>query len=78
MCILYNFAAVEWGTDFLWSKDHWQAHALRQGKEHVRYRINTYRVLITRGREGLILYFPPEPVFDETYELMRWVGFVTI
>ncbi len=28
--------------------------------------MNSYRVLLTRSREGLIVFIPPKPEFDKT------------
>ncbi|WP_425429913.1 DNA/RNA helicase domain-containing protein [Deinococcus hopiensis] len=30
-------------------------------------RLNSYRVLLSRGRDGLILYVPQRPTLDVTY-----------
>ena len=34
------------------------------------YRINTYRVLLTRGRDGLIIYVPKDDNLEGVYE--KW------
>jgi hypothetical protein len=37
-------------------------------------RQNAYRVLLTRGREGLLLFVPPAAVLDETAEFLAAAG----
>ena len=60
---------VCWGEDFLWDGENWKLRPARakyrqvQPDELLR---NAYRVLLTRGRDGLILFVPGEPEFDAT------------
>lgn len=35
---------------------------------------NNYRVLLTRGRYGMILFIPENKIFDETYEYFKSMG----
>lgn len=77
-----DFAIVAWGGDLLidpetgaWS----DAGARRfQDRKSVRdplqLRKNAYRVLLTRGREGMVLYVPGEPAFDATYAYLAAMG----
>ena len=39
------------------------------------YRINTYRVLLTRGRDGMIIFVPSLTEFQKTYDLLKAVGY---
>lgn len=65
-----------WGGDMIWSKDGWQLRALRQGSpskwssiksmEKVIYRKNAYRVLLTRARQGMVIYVPTGSRDDST------------
>lgn len=41
-------------------------------------RRNTYRVLLTRGRQGSVIFVPPRPEFDATYEKLVSVGCETL
>jgi hypothetical protein len=36
--------------------------------------MNSYRVLLTRGRDGFIIFIPSEPQMQSTYELLRSAG----
>ena len=60
---------VCWGEDYLWSNDAWQLTPIRRRYPQDDPMIlleNAYRVLLTRGRDGLVLFVPPEPRFDAT------------
>ena len=37
-------------------------------------RKNVYRVLLTRGRDGTVVFVPPEARMDATYERLLAVG----
>ena len=37
-------------------------------------RRNTYRVLLTRGRQGSVIFVPPDELFDATYEKLLAAG----
>jgi DUF2075 family protein len=52
---------VCWGNDLQWRDSAWGTRT-RQKQVHnpLRLRLNSYRVLLTRGRDGLILFIPPE------------------
>ena len=38
-------------------------------------RVNAYRVLLTRGRDVCVVFIPPIPTLDETFEYLRAAGF---
>ena len=38
------------------------------------YRINSYRVLLTRGRDGFIAFIPDETRFNDTYNALLRAG----
>ncbi len=64
-----DMAIVAWGNDFLWDGKSWEMRKMRtripQLDPH-QLRLNSYRVLLTRSREGMILFIPPLPEFDQT------------
>jgi len=71
---------VCWGDDFYWESGAWM---LRPGgrphrltRDPFRIRTNAYRVLLTRGREGLVLFIPsvPSREMDATFEALRAAG----
>jgi DUF2075 family protein len=75
-------ALVAWGSDFVratgtdglttWSI----AEARKYKKDAVpvrnpeQLRLNSYRVLLTRGREATVLFVPPAPLWDATWEYL--------
>ena len=72
-----DFVAMEWGLDLLW-EDGWHPYCTIKNKEHETYRINAYRVLLTRGRDGLFIYVPKEKIFDDTFNALKKAGFVEV
>jgi hypothetical protein len=60
---------VVWGEDLLWSGSAWD-YAPKPRRSHVdapkRLLENVYRVLLTRGRDGLIIVVPDGSQFDAT------------
>ena len=66
-----------WGGDFIWDESHgWRMRALRhareskwgaiKNKEKQVYRRNAYRVLLTRARQGMIIFVPKGSSTDPT------------
>jgi hypothetical protein len=41
-------------------------------------RLNSYRVLLTRGREASVIFVPPVEEMDETAEYLRGSGVVAL
>jgi hypothetical protein len=85
-----DWTCVAWDADFRFLKNDWDYYQFR-GKEWQKildqdnklYLKNTYRVLLTRARQGLIIFIPngdetdptrkPE-FYDETYEYLKSIG----
>lgn len=71
-------ALVAWGSDLLWAEGAWSiAHSrATRGilKDPMALRKNVYRVLLTRGRDGTVIFIPPDTRFDNTYARLREVG----
>jgi DUF2075 family protein len=69
-----DFPVVCWGDDLLWDVDKWLVDINRRRtlKDPARVTINAYRVLMTRGRDGVCLYLPrsDDPPFDVTANLV--------
>lgn len=79
-----------WGDDFRKQEEGWSFHAFKGTKwlierQDVRKQFikNKYRVLLTRGREGLIIFIPegsetdhtrPPKNYDSTYEYLKRTG----
>lgn len=68
---------VCWGNDVRWTGTEW---AIR--KVQARYpladsdqlRRNAYRVLLTRGRDGVVIFVPPDPAMDHTEHALLAAG----
>jgi hypothetical protein len=77
-------ALLAWGTDFLWEAGEWSSARARRYqrpgrvKDAHQLRMNAYRVLLTRGRDGTIVFAPPMPELDATSEYLRASGFGSI
>ena len=70
-----------WGTDFVWNDGKWsteRAKGFKRGakvKDPFQLRKNSYRVLLTRGRDGTVVFVPPDPFLDGTYNRLIDCGF---
>jgi len=85
-----DWACVNWDGDFRYSADGWGYHDFRGRRwERVRseqrqaYLRNAYRVLLTRSRQGMVLFVPPgdsaDPTrlpkfYDPTFEYLCQLG----
>ena len=67
---------VAWGDDFIRKDGSWKLTAKSGAQVHDPYRLrqNCYRVLLTRGREGMCIFVPPEPTLQETYRFLVACG----
>lgn len=72
---------LAWGTDFMrengcWTNRRAQGYQRRaQVKNPFQLRLNSYRVLLTRGRDGTVVFIPPLPELKETIEYLMNSGF---
>ncbi len=65
-----------WSGDFIWSGGRWLARDMRHGQqskwglirksEQQKFRQNAYRVLLTRARQGMVIYVPAGDAADPT------------
>lgn len=72
-----DYAVVCWGDDLSWSERRWaqQGGKKRLGvKDYQRLRLNAYRVLLTRGRDGMCIYVPRSPDLDGVEDALRAAG----
>jgi DUF2075 family protein/ferredoxin-NADP reductase len=66
-----------WGDDMVWIENEWdlrpkrRQYPIEEPKELLR---NAYRVLLTRGRDGLIIWVPPDQALDETADVLTLAG----
>lgn len=66
-----SLAMVKWGQDLLWRNDQWQiSHNNFLCREHDEFTLATYRVLLSRGRVGLVIYCDDL----ETHDFLRSCG----
>ena len=67
---------VGWGDDLLWQEG-WvmtRPGSQKNVRDPLRLRLNSYRVLLTRGRDGLVIFVPPESKMDRTFTALRSAG----
>ena len=67
---------IGWGSDMLWKANGWSKFKSNEpdDSEANTYRLNSYRVLLTRGRDGFIVFIPDEAKFDSTFETLVKAG----
>ena len=64
-----DMALVAWGNDYLWDGSNWNLGKSRSKfpqKDPHQLRKNSYRVLLTRSRDGVVIFLPPLKEFDKT------------
>jgi DUF2075 family protein len=89
-----DWIGVTWDADLRRRDDGWQYYEFRGTRwnsvknggllgNRQRYLLNAYRVLLTRARQGMVIFVPPgdraDPTrtpefYDETYEYLAGVG----
>jgi hypothetical protein len=70
-----DYVGLTWGGDLIWSGNPpvWMPRRMKaptwqviRRLDRARYRLNSYRVLLTRAREGLCIYVPKGSIDDPT------------
>jgi hypothetical protein len=68
-----DWSCVTWDADLRFDGDKWSFHSFRgdrwtkvHKKDRARYMINAYRVLLTRARQGMVVFVPPGDTKDKT------------
>jgi hypothetical protein len=85
-----DWTCVAWDGDFRFTGSGWSCHHFRgdrwcsiRNAENQRYLCNAYRVLLTRARQGMVIYVPPgdskDPTrspefYDSTYRYLTELG----
>jgi hypothetical protein len=85
---------VTWDADLRYDRTHWTYHDFRgkrwqvvRADERKMYLKNAYRVLLTRARQGMVIFVPPgndddatrpPAYYDATFEFLRDVGLVPL
>ena len=71
-------ALLAWGSDLLWDGDDWSIEFAGKNrpplKDPLTVRKNVYRVLLTRGRDGTLVFVPPDARMHGTVERLKGVG----
>ena len=68
---------VCWGNDLWWQDDSWRTRRpspLEKARDPHRLRLNAYRVLLSRGRDGFVIFMPPEQALMDTYYILLDAG----
>jgi hypothetical protein len=73
-------ALLAWGTDFRWTDAGW-SNELARGyrtpvpiRDPLQLRLNAYRVLLTRGRDGTVIFVPGLRQLDATHQRLIDAG----
>ncbi len=85
-----DWVCMAWDADFRFAEDKWENWSFRGNKwqrikklERQAYQKNAYRVLLTRARQGMVLFVPegadddhtrPKKYYDSTYRYLRALG----
>ena len=70
-----DFPIVCWGEDLLWKNQNWISKKTRSSaKDPHSLRVNSYRVLLSRGRDGIVIFLPSESELDTTFDVLKNSG----
>ncbi|RKX24761.1 MAG: hypothetical protein DRP45_07505 [Candidatus Zixiibacteriota bacterium] len=85
-----DWTCVAWDGDLRFNEGGWEYHCFRgtrwqtiRSPENCKYLKNAYRVLLTRARQGMIIFVPngnsddhtrQQEFYDHTYEYLRGLG----
>ena len=71
---------VCWGGDLIWDGTEWisQAQPRSKARDPHNLRVNSYRVLLTRGRDGFVIFMPDVPAANKTASALVEAGVYTL
>lgn len=72
-----DFPIVAWADDYMWNGKQWKTKPSRSRykiEDPFKLRKNVYRVLLTRGRDGVVVFVPPIEKLDPTYHILLASG----
>ncbi|RZJ68863.1 MAG: DUF2075 domain-containing protein [Flavobacterium sp.] len=85
-----DWTCVAWDGDLFYDNDEWNFRKFKGTKwqnianpDIIKYLINSYRVLLTRARQGMIIYVPfgdpeditrPPKIYDGTFNFFKKIG----
>jgi Uncharacterized conserved protein (DUF2075) len=72
-----DFPLVCWGPDCRWDRSAWVTRTgrVKGVRDPHRLRLNAYRVLLTRGRDGVAVFVPRDTDMDSTFVALCRAGF---
>jgi Uncharacterized conserved protein (DUF2075) len=89
-----DWAGVCWDANLRYGPRGWECYAFRgtvwqsvNATERQMYLVNAYRVLLTRARQGLVIFVPagddsdptrPRQFYDGTFDFLRRCGLTTL
>lgn len=76
-----DFPIIAWGDDLRWHNYRWttpEPSSRNQARNPHRLRLNSYRVLLTRGRDGFLIFIPPEPLMHSSYATLQMAGLIPL
>lgn len=70
-----DFPIISWGNDLIRNEQSWKgSSATYPVRDPHRVRLNSYRVLLSRGRDGFIVFIPPNSNMKSTQAALRSAG----
>jgi DUF2075 family protein len=72
---------IAWGKDLVWDKNKWNFPRFttrNKAENPQQLRLNSYRVLLTRSRDGFVVYCPEGPEMKDTYQVLNEAGMVDL
>ncbi len=89
-----DWVCMAWDADFRYTDNKWENWSFRGNKwqrinkpERQMYQKNAYRVLLTRARQGMVLFVPtgddddhtrPKSYYDSTYRYLKGLGLIEL
>ena len=65
---------LAWETDFIYENNWQDITPNKKAKNSFNLRKNSYRVLLTRGRDGLIIFVPNDNLLNSTFQVLKAAG----
>ena len=66
-----DLTIVHWDDDLYLNNGKWRGQHFQWGVENeFQIKLNSYRVILTRGRDGTIIYIPPKTCLTETWNML--------
>ena len=85
-----DWSCIAWDGDLRFNEDDWEYHCFRgtrwqmiKKEDRKKYMKNAYRVLLTRARQGMVIFVPEgstedhtrlREYYDHTYDYLRSIG----